>query len=134
MGLNIFVDSNIIIYYLEKNERFFSLVSPYFAKCQKKELILFTSSLSFMEVLVPVVSMNNRGLEAKYGYLFKNFFKVIDIDLSIAKIGAYIKGKYSIKTPDALQIACAKKADCDEFLTADERIERIKEIKATIIK
>ena len=43
--------------------------------------------------------MNNRGLEAKYGYLFKNFFKVININLNIAKIGAYIEGKYGIKLP-----------------------------------
>jgi predicted nucleic acid-binding protein len=134
MGLNVFVDSNIIIYYLEKNERFFPAVLPYFEKCQKKELILFTSSLSFLEVLVPVVSINNRGLEAKYGYLFKNFLKVVDIDLNIAKIGAYIKGKYSIKTPDALQIACASSASCDEFLTADTGIDKINEIKIKIIK
>jgi predicted nucleic acid-binding protein len=134
MGLNVFVDSNIIIYYLEKNERFFPSILPYFEKCQKKELILFTSSLSLMEVLVPILSMNSRSLEAKYSYLFKNFFKVLDIDLNIAKIGAYIKGKYGVRTPDALQVACAKKAGCDEFLTADTGIIKIKEIKITIIK
>ncbi|MCL4429009.1 MAG: type II toxin-antitoxin system VapC family toxin [Deltaproteobacteria bacterium] len=134
MGLNVFADSNIIIYFLERNERFFSLVEPYFKKCQKKELVLFTSSLSFMEVLVPIVSEGNRVLQAKYNYLFKDFLKIIDIDLNVAEIGAYIKARYRIKTPNALQIACAKKANCNEFLTADAGIEKIKEIKIKIIK
>lgn len=131
-----FIDTNLIIYFLELNEEFYPQVNSIFKKAETGEIKLFTSSLSYLEVLVPVIKTNNIELRSKYNYLFKGFegLKVIDIDMEVAYIGAVIKAKYGIRTPDALQISCAIKAECDEFFTADARLKTIKEIKVTIIR
>jgi len=131
--LKIFIDTNIIIYFLEKNEQFHKKVSGCFEKAERKEIELFTSSLSYMEVLVPIIKTKNTSLESQYNFLFKDFLNLIAIGLEVARIAASLRGKYPIRTPDALQIACAVKAHCDMFVTADSTLKKIKDIKVTLI-
>ena len=133
MGLRIFLDTNIIIYFLEKNNKFFDKVLPYFRKAEAKDAKLYTSSLSYMELLIPIVKNKDINLEVKYNFLFKNFFNVANIDIETAKIGAQIRGQYGIRTPDALQIACAIRSDCKQFVTSDRRLKRISSIEMVII-
>ncbi|MHB1678991.1 MAG: type II toxin-antitoxin system VapC family toxin [bacterium] len=131
--MNIFLDTNIIIYFLEKNYHFFEKVIPYFEKAEKGEIKLYTSSISYMEVLIPVFKKQDIDLEAKYNYLFKTYLNSISIDLEIARIGAQIRAKYAIKVPDALQIACALNSGCKKFITADKGLDKIKKIEIVIL-
>jgi len=131
--LKTFLDTNIIIYFLERNDKFFDKVLPYFRKAETKDIKLYTSSLSYMELLIPVVRNKDINLEAKYNFLFKNFFNVANIDIETAKIGAQIRGQYGIRTPDALQIACAVRSDCKQFITSDRRLKKIGGIEMVII-
>lgn len=133
MELRIFLDTNIIIYFLEKNKLFFEKVIPYFERAESGEIELFTSSISYMEVLMPVIKKQDIDLESKYNYLFKNFLNVISIDLEIGRIGAEIRAKYNIKVPDALQIASAINFECKKFITADKELDKIKKIEIIII-
>jgi predicted nucleic acid-binding protein len=102
--MKIFLDTNAIIYFLEEDPQFYNQVMGYFERAERGEWELYTSSLSYMEVLIPVVKLGNVALEAKYNYLFKHFFRVVNTDLEVARAGAVIKAKYGIKTPDALQV------------------------------
>ena len=83
--------------------------------------------------MVPVVKLNDISLESQYNFLFKDFLKIVDIDLEVARLGAIIRSNYNLRTPDALQIACALYYHCDEFVTADSSLKRINEIKITLI-
>lgn len=134
-GNKIFIDTNLIIYYLELNEEFYPTVKEIFKMAEVGKIRLITSSLSYMEALVPIVKKDDISLKAKYDYLFKGFegLEVMDIDMDIAYTGAVIKAKYNIRTPDALQIGCAIKAGCDEFLTSDARLKSVEDIKITVI-
>lgn len=133
MELRIFLDTNIIIYFLEKNTFFFEKVIPYFERAESGEIELFTSPISYMEVLIPVIKKQDIDLEGKYNYLFKTFLNVIGIDLEIGRIGAEIRAKYNIKAPDALQIACAINSECKKFITADKELDKIKKIEIVIL-
>lgn len=133
MGLKIFLDTNIIIYFLEKNNKFFNKVLPYFRKAETKDVELYTSSLSYMELLIPVIKNKDVNLEAKYNFLFKNFFNVVNIDMETARIGAKIRAGYGIRTPDALQIACAIRSNCKQFITSDRRLKKISGIEIVVI-
>jgi len=134
-GNKIFLDTNLIIYFLEANEDFYPKIRTFFLQAENKEITIYTSSLSYLEVLVPVIKNRKIELKAKYDYLFKGFYgvKIIDIDLEVAEIGAFIRAKYNIRTPDALQVACVIKEKCDKFLTADKRLKDIQEIEVEII-
>lgn len=128
-----FLDTNIIIYFLEKNDKFFDKVLPYFRKAETKDIKLHTSSLSYMKLLILVVKNKDINLEAKYNFLFKNFFNVANIDIETAKIGAQIRGRYGIRTPNALQIACAVRSGYKQFITSDRRLKKIDGIEIVII-
>ena len=83
--------------------------------------------------MVPIVKLNDISLESQYNFLFKDFLKVVNIDLDVARLGALIRSHYNIRTPDALQVACALNSHCDEFVTADSSLKKINEIKITLI-
>jgi len=69
----VFIDTNILIYFLEQHERFFPRVRHLFLKAEKGEIVLCTSSLSYFEVLIPVVAKKDHALRAGYHYLFRGF-------------------------------------------------------------
>ena len=87
------------------------------------------------EVLVPVIKKNDNNLRIKYDYLFKSFegLKVWDINLEVTEVGAEIRAKYGIRTPDSLQVGCAIWAGYEEFLSSDRRLGRIGEIKVSVL-
>ncbi|WP_427365459.1 type II toxin-antitoxin system VapC family toxin [Candidatus Caldatribacterium saccharofermentans] len=131
----VFVDTNILIYFLEQHERFFSRVRHLFLKAEKGEIVLCTSSLSYFEVLIPVVAKKDHALRAGYHYLFRGFpgLQVYPIDTEAAEKGAEIRVKYNLKTPDALQVGCALAAQCQEFFTADRALTRVQEIPVVLV-
>ena len=53
---------------------------------------------------------------------------ILDINIEIAKDTAKIRADYSIKTPDAIQLATAKYSFSDYFLTNDLRLKSFKDL------
>jgi predicted nucleic acid-binding protein len=52
----------------------------------------------------------------------------VPVDNPVAERAAFLRGKYGIKTPDALVIASAILAQADVFVTNDLRLEQVEEI------
>ncbi|RLD96820.1 MAG: hypothetical protein DRI91_06425 [Aquificota bacterium] len=132
--MKVFLDTNAIIYFLEENPRFYRQVVGYFERAEKGEIELYTSSLSYMEVLVPVVKLERVALEARYNYLFERFLRVVDIDLDVAREAAVVKARYGFKTPDALQVACALSVPCKKFVTAGRPLARVEGLEVILLK
>ena len=130
----IFLDTNIIIYFLERNEYFYDKVLPFFKDAEQNQVKLFSSSLSYMELLIPIVKKKDLHIEIKYNFLFKKFFEVVDINMKVARLAAIIRAKYRTKTPDSIQIACAIYAGCSRFVTSDKKLKGVEEINVLIIK
>ena len=57
----------------------------------------------------------------------------LDINIEIAKETAKIRAKYSIRTPDAIQLAAAKYSLADYFLTNDIRLKSFKELNILVL-
>jgi predicted nucleic acid-binding protein len=89
------------------------------------------SSVSLTEILVKPIREGNLTLEKQYKLLFSHFpnLNILPIDNMVAERAAYLRGKYNIKTPDALIVATALVANADLFITNDQRLEIVKEIK-----
>ena len=88
MGLRLFLDTNIIIYFLEKNEKFYSNVIKYFEKAEVDEIELITSTLSFKKLEYDLYYIKNRGLPLDMLVLFKTIVKVGNISYLIYEITA----------------------------------------------
>ena len=44
-----------------------------------------------------------------------------------------LRARYTIRTPDALQAACALSHDVDDFVTGDKRFCSIQELSVTLV-
>ncbi len=56
-----------------------------------------------------------------------------DVDKDIAIISAKLRAKYKIRTPDAIFIATGIAENADTFITNDDQLKNIKEIKITLL-
>lgn len=60
-------------------------------------------------------------------------FDLIPLSKSIAYQAAELRAKYTLKTPDAIQIATAIQTNCHAFLTNDKGLKRIVELQIWIL-
>lgn len=134
-GQKIALDTNLFIYLVEKNQNYFSTVKLLFDKIQKGQLIGVTSSLIYTEVLSNPLKEENTAVADRYNVLLATFPNLIikDVDKDIAIISAKLRAKYKIKTPDAIFIATGIAENADAFITNDNQLKKIKEIKVTLL-
>jgi predicted nucleic acid-binding protein len=131
----IMLDTAPLIYYIEKNDKYFRLLKPLFTKIDSLTITAITSTVTLVEVLVFPKKEGNIELENQYLEILLNNFnlEIIPIDIPIAIKAAEIRALYDIKTPDAIQLATGIVNGCDTFLTNDYTLKRIKEISVLVI-
>lgn len=134
-GHRICIDTAPIIYYIEKNNKYISLVKPIFLGIDSKEIDAITSTVTLLEVLVHPLKISNDELAKQYReiLLYSGGLTTYEIDHQISEKAAQLRGKYSIKTPDALQISVGILYGAEKFLTNDPDLKKVTEIKILIL-
>ncbi|MCI5120803.1 MAG: PIN domain-containing protein [Candidatus Electrothrix sp. AUS4] len=56
------------------------------------------------------------------------------IDTEVADLASALRSRYTIRTPDALQIAAVLSADCEAFLTNDKALKQVKELEMIVLE
>jgi predicted nucleic acid-binding protein len=125
------VDTNIFIYFFEKNPYFAKKVESFFYDLARDKKRAVTSIITQIELL----SLTEKSSESKLLQLFLgvNNLEVFPVEAGIASLTAELRRKYGFSTPDAIQLATAIKQDCDYFLTNDKRLQKCKEIKVKLL-
>lgn len=118
----IFWDTNIYIYLLEDYGRLSQLVTQLHESMIARGDQLVTSTLTLGEVLVKPLEKGDDALYRKYADKIPAFSQLIPFDEDAAKIYAKLRADRSIKSPDAIQLACAASARVDLFITNDARL------------
>ena len=92
--------------------------------------------VSFAEVLVVPKRLNNQALEKAYQEILFNSrnFSTVPIDAGIADRAADLRSRYKLKLPDALQVAAAIETGCAAFLTNDEALSSITDLRIIVLK
>ncbi len=92
--------------------------------------------ISYAEVLVVPKRLNNKALENAYHDVLFNSqnFSTIPIDTGIANRAADLRSRYKVKLPDALQVATALETGCEAFLTNDEALHSITDLRVIVLK
>lgn len=129
-GKKIALDTNLFIYVFEQHSEFGEKAKAILEQVENGFVSAVASSVSLTEILVKPIREGNLSLEKQYKLIFSHFphLTILPIDNLVAERAAYLRGKYSIKTPDALIVATALVANADLFITNDQRLECIKEI------
>lgn len=129
--MKLFLDANVIIYWVESTEpfytRFISVMQSLYIKYPHANFAV--SRLSFLECRVKPLKENNRDTLL----LFDNFFNahnllIVELDAHVVNIATHLKSQHLLRTPDALQVACALSLLPNEeilFITGDVRIKNI---------
>lgn len=115
-GSKVFVDTNIIIYFLSGDKTLTSLL---------EDKVVHLSLISKMELL-SFPSITRQEIDR-----IENFISqcvIVDLNESISQDAIEIRRKYKLKLPDSIIIASANFLDLP-LLSADKALEKIKEVK-----
>ncbi len=130
----VYVDTSVVIYTLEGNPDYYSLLQPLWLKFQLNEIEIVSSELILMEALVVPLRNANNTLVAQYEeLLLSSEMQLIPITQSILRQGANLRATTSLKTPDAIHAATALSARCNQFLTNDKGFRNVPGLPTVIL-
>lgn len=121
----IFLDTNIFIYLIEDRGPLGQAASDLVGRAEQRNDDLVTSAITLGEVFVKPFASNDNKLLALYQKFFDSGeIEVISFDHKAALHYGKIRIDRGIKAPDAIQLACAAAANCDLFVTNDDRLSK----------
>ncbi len=118
----IFLDSCLVIYFVEQHPRFSSQINQAIATNANMRFCI--SPLVELECLVMPLRQGNQALVDRYEMFFQDYIR-LEINASIYRRAAALRAHHALKTPDALHLATAQSHSCSEFWTNDERLNAI---------
>jgi predicted nucleic acid-binding protein len=129
-GSRVYFDVNPIIYFIEQNTQFAEAVIPIFEMIGDGSILAFTSELSLTEILIKPIRDNlNQVIQAhKELLLDPELFTLISLNQDTFLLAAELGGKLSMRTPDAIHMACAIESKCKYFITNDKGIKSTSDV------
>jgi len=131
----VYIDTAVVIYTIEKNSDYWSLLQPLWLKFQTGEIDIISSELLLMEVLVRPLRNADNSLIADYEeLLLSTEMQLIPISQSLLREAASLRASTAnLRTPDAIHVATSFVANCTLFLTNDKRLRNVPNLPITIL-
>jgi predicted nucleic acid-binding protein len=128
------LDTNIFIYHFEENPDYVSFTEDLFEKIESGRLRAVTSVLTLHEVLTGARKAGDGRLVSLYRDLLGAFpnLAMMPFDADVAEISSDLRARRGLRTPDAIQVATAVRHKAETFITNDERLAFLKEIRVTV--
>jgi len=126
-GKLVFVDTMPFIYHIEEHPVYVETVEAFFVGALRDQHYrLMTSVITLGEVLVQPYRKGDDVLVAEYEGIIcgTDDLLVMPIDRITSRKAARLRVDYSLKTPDALQLASALVNGADYFLTNDKGMKK----------
>lgn len=121
------LDTVVFIYFIEEHPRFLPVVAPVFSAVASARLPAITSGVTLLETLVIPYRSGNTALAARYEALLTRSrgIRFVDLDRRLLRSAAHLRALFSVRPPDALQLAAALNSGCTVYLTNDRALPRI---------
>ena len=128
-------DTAPIIYFVEANPTYDSLVSNIFERVAAGEIEGWTSVISLSEVLVQPIAAGRNDLQQSYRDLLLNSsnFRTLPIRTTIAENAARLRAAYGLRLPDAIQVALAIDTGCQAMVCNDHEMRRVTELAIVVL-
>jgi len=128
-------DTAPIIYFIEANPKYVSLINEIFNRVDAGLIQGVTSVITLAEVLVHPISRGQSELGENYRELLQQSgnFHTAPITVTIAEAAASIRATYGLRLADAMQIATAIESDCEAFVCNDRAMRRVRELRVLIL-
>jgi predicted nucleic acid-binding protein len=128
-------DTAPLIYFVERHSSHVDLLREIIRRVDVGTIAGYSSVVTLTEVLTLPKRVGNVALETEYCdlLLYSRHFMLVPITSSIAERAADLRARYTLRTPDALQVAAALNVGCQAFLTNDVRLKRVTELRVLIL-
>jgi len=127
----VFLDTAPLIYFIEGKSQHQPVLKKLFQANAKGDFLFVTSTITLLEVLVHPMKLKRFDLVDKFQSILteSSTLDIIDVSKPIAIKAAELRGKHNFKTPDSIQMATALECEAHFFLTNDNRLPQLKNIK-----
>ena len=122
----VFWDTNIFIYFFEDDGQQGKRARGLREHMLRRGDQLITSALTVGEILVKPSQRQNFELCQEYERAISATALILPFDLNAARRFAMLRLNRAVKTPDAMQLACAATVETDLFITNDSRLSELK--------
>jgi predicted nucleic acid-binding protein len=129
------LDTAPFIYYIEEVAPYADLLDSVFNLVENHAVRSVTSAVTWAEILAKPFADKNFSLADEIKFTLKSFasLSVVTIDEKLAEAAALIRVRYTLRLPDALQIAAALQAEATLFLTNDKRVKKVDAIDVIVL-
>lgn len=129
------LDTSPLIYFTETHPSYIGVLDQIFLRLRSGEFNAVTSIITLLEILVHPIKKGDTVLVQRYKDLLLNtpYISTRILDQQIAEKASYLRATYTLRTPDAIQLATAIYSQADFFLTNDKQLSAITEIQVLIL-
>ena len=126
-GARVAVDTSAFIYFLEQNPHYHPLADEMFRRIEAGRLSACASVLVLTEILVPYHRSGDSARAAALSAAVRSIgnLSVLPADRQIAERAALLRGKYNLRTPDALHVSTGLLNGAQWFVTNDSQLKRL---------
>jgi predicted nucleic acid-binding protein len=130
------VDTAVFIYLIEEHPRYLPLILPLFEEADQGRRTVITSALTLLEVLVVPYRTLDARLAQRYEMLLARSrgVRLVEVTREHLRVPGQFRALGSVRTPDALQLACAMTNGCRTFLTNDRGLPRVTNLRVIELK
>ena len=124
------LDSNVLIYFVEGSLTYQKLTKNIFESIESGKNLGICSTLSLLEILVQPYRDNNEELVNQFYGMLTTYPHLtwIDMSLEIADLGAQLRARYNLKTPDSILLATAIHSEASGFIGNDSKFKKVTEL------
>lgn len=134
--MKLFLDACSIIYLIESHQQQGQNTRSLITQALQDKAQLAVSRLSFLECRVLPLKQKNDSLLESYNRFFQlPSLDIVELSADVINMATGLRANYShsLRTPDALQIACALSINATQFLTGDKKRSVIQEINIILV-
>lgn len=134
-GTTLALDTAPLIYFFENISPYTQIISSLFEEADKKKIRFICSTITVSEIFVKPFKNNQRDIQKmlEKALIKSSEISIVPVTISIALEASKIRADYNIRTPDAIQIATAKKY-ADYLITNDKKLERYPYLKIKVLE
>lgn len=129
------LDTMCFLYHFADHPHYSELTEILFSLVEKEKLKAVTSMVTIAEAFVHVEASGNTEVLHEYEMAFQHNpnIDILPVDWYLARLAAKLRANYpQIRTPDALQISAALLKGYKAFVSNDDNVKRVKELKAIV--
>lgn len=130
------LDTMCFLYHFADHPRYSELTEALFSLVEKGKLKAVTSMVTVAESFVHVEASGNTQVLHDYEMAFKHNpnVDILPVDWYLARLAAKLRANYpKIRTPDALQLSCTLLKGYRAFVTNDDNLKKVKELKVIVL-